>query len=813
MKTESKSFELTISLPIVFLFYLLVAIALYYPCLNNNSLLFGTDTVTHDYLMELFGSNEVNSNKTLPLWLPYLFGGIPFIGSFSFCPFYPTKFFYIFLKFPFAFNFQYFITSILGGFFFYLFLRAFEVSKIGSLFGGVVFLLCGHFSSLAYPGHLAKFQAIIGIPLAMGALKKGLDKNNLFFFLCAGLGFALSLLASHFQIGFYSILLSLCYLCFWAFENRKRLYFKKIVQIFIYYITAVIFGFMLSSVQVFPGMEFSAISNRSGGVDYQSAAHSSFPPIETLEFILPRFTGDSVRFEQGLGHYWGWWGERLVSDYIGMGVFYLFIFGILFCRKKVKFFFLGVFIISLFFSFGDYTPFWNLIYNYLPFFNRFRSPATMMILTSISLIFLSALGFDFFFSILNPVKEKSNSPSNEPTEIENKIHSSSILSTVTKNDENPKLIWLLITLAILFLFSAVFFNLRFLPPKSFLQTKGNLTFNDIEIRNYLFFKSLTRSLFFSSLIFACFAGFQILRRWKILSAAIIIIFFLINIADLFTNSRSFINIIPIEPFHNFLFDNNLNVYLKKYPEPRKILEKNNELTNKYIFQGITSLHGYHPVAFKKYFDLLGALGFYSRNFLLLTNCRFLITDDPTGISKNYSIIKNLDAKFLVDLGEEFKYIYFPVKFRVVKNEEESLKFLKNEFSDLNDESCIEIKNTISEKLNNYVRNGDLKDYSFKVIDYKCGESLINISVPEDSIAVICEWDAPDWKAILDDTTNLKIHRVNYFFRALEIPKGSHRIRFFYSPLSLKLGIATSLLSLCIFIFAGIFYFRVFLKRK
>lgn len=792
---SKKKTVLKITSPIAFFIYLIIAIALFFPALNNDSLLFGTDTVSHDYLMELYGWENIVESGEIPLWMPHLFGGIPFISSFAFCPFFPTKIFSLFLKFPFAFNFQYFITAVLGGFFFFIYLKAFEISSLGALFGGMIFMLCGHFITLIYPGHLAKFQAIIGIPLAMGTLKAALDKDKFFLFLCMGIGFALSFLGSHFQIAFYSIIFTSVYLLLYLWSNRKILSVKRFLKIIIFYILGLIFGIMLSAVQVFPGIEFSSQSNRSDFVDFESASQGSFPPQETLEYILPRFTGDSVRFENGLGHYWGWWGERLVSDYIGMGTFILAIFALFMSRNKLKYFFFLSSIISLILSYGKFFFVWKFAYYYLPYFNRFRSPATIMVITSISLITLAAIGFDELF-----ISNKEAAVNFNDEKIEKKKYK----NYKTTSDFT----YLTISLSLILFVISGFLFYFYHNEINQLSSKLNSGLTNIEIRNYLLIKSIMRSLIYSSMILMIISLFSLFKNYDLIKKIILGIFFIVCGIDLFNNSKAFINNIPIDQFHAFLFDKRINSALMKYPEPKRILEKNNELTNRFVLQNLSSLHGYHPVAYKKYFDLLGNLGFYNKSFLLLTNCRFLLTDNPGEVSADYKIILESGNKFLADLGDEFKFIYFPQTFKITKNDKESLEFLKKDFTSLNEQAVIIEKDARSE-ITNYIRKTDMSNYSYRILIFSNNKIIIDLNIPDESWCVISQYNVSGWKAILDKETILPIKTANYFFMTLKIPKGRHNIELLYEPKSFKYGAFFSIFSICVFIFLGVIHLRIF----
>src|SRR5690606_22771520 len=71
---------------------LVFALAMYSPALGDSWFVFGTDTVSHDYIMHMYGwVKSIGELGELPLWNPYMFSGMPMIASAALCPFYPTQ--------------------------------------------------------------------------------------------------------------------------------------------------------------------------------------------------------------------------------------------------------------------------------------------------------------------------------------------------------------------------------------------------------------------------------------------------------------------------------------------------------------------------------------------------------------------------------------------------------------------------------------------------------------------------------------------------------------------------------------------------
>jgi hypothetical protein len=74
---------------------------------------------------------------------------------------------------------------------------------------------------------------------------------------------------------------------------------------------------------------------------------------------------------------------------------------------------------------------------------------------------------------------------------------------------------------------------------------------------------------------------------------------------------------------------------------------------------------------------------------------------------------------------------------------------------------------------------------------------VDIDADSDAPAMLVLADSfdPGWRAYVDGKED-KIFRANAFFRAVSLSAGKHRVEFRYEPLSLKIGAAVSLATLC-----------------
>lgn len=143
-------------------------------------------------------------------------------------------------------------------------------------------------------------------------------------------------------------------------------------------------------------------ADQSGGNDYEYATNWSFSPGEMTTFLIPNYYGfgnmpaklpGSAR-EQQTNLYWGQMPFTDAANYMGIGVLLLAIVGILFNRRDPFVIFLTVLgLFSLLLSFGKNFPLlYDVFYNYVPSFNKFRAPSMALCLLQFATPVLAGYG-------------------------------------------------------------------------------------------------------------------------------------------------------------------------------------------------------------------------------------------------------------------------------------------------------------------------------------------------------------------------------------------------------------------------------------
>ncbi len=573
--------------------------------------LFGADTVSKDAITLLWMNDHlVESNGTMPLWMPPLKGGLPSIGAFLWTPFAPTMWTHPFVAFPLAQR-AHFLWMIfwlgLGG---YWLGRVLGLRRVAALLLGTGCGVGGHFVTLIYAGHMHKCLALAWLPWFAGgmllALAPGATRTQATRGVAIAAGaLGMALLNGHPQIA-YTMLLILGLRVLFALASRQ--WFAPAIAIGV-----VAFGCLIGAGQLVPGLEMSALSNRGGeGMAFAESAETSYPPSEALEFILPRMAGDSSRV--GYGRYAGKWGERLVSDYVGVFVFLLALMGLRQRerRREIAFWWLiaGGFLII---GFGRYTPIYEFLFRFFPGMTSFRSPGTYYCAVALALPILGAMGFDHF------------------------------LTRIEDRDRIFRSIRMLGIGAITFALVYSLANFKVVA----LGHQVSATPDDLDLwRAFTFQTALMRSagvLTFGFILLVGVAAARCLRTRLMLAFAVVAFV----AGDQILANRAFLCAEDWAAYSRYLAPTALDVALADEQPPVRVLELGRELATQPILHGRDAILGYHPIGFRKFEEQLSDLGAGTpewRNQWGIN--RIWFSAKPKGLPENFVV----EAEFLTPPG-------------------------------------------------------------------------------------------------------------------------------------------------------------------
>jgi hypothetical protein len=173
--------------PVVFALLTLLVFRRYFLS-EPGSMLMGQDTIAAGVMFRKFFVEHIRALGRLPLWNPYLFGGVPTIEAGSGDILYPASVLHFLLPLTSALAWKLILHVYLGGVFMYLAARAFGVSRLVALFAGSAYLLSANLVSLVWGGQDGKMYVIALFPGALWLLVTALSRRSWMRFLWLGAG-------------------------------------------------------------------------------------------------------------------------------------------------------------------------------------------------------------------------------------------------------------------------------------------------------------------------------------------------------------------------------------------------------------------------------------------------------------------------------------------------------------------------------------------------------------------------------------------------------------------------------------------------
>ncbi len=399
----------------VVLCLLALMVALFSPILFTDKIVRAPDILNEFYwgVYNAFGKSLwslLRIDLSSAGWNPYINSGYTNDGAMASMQFlYPYRLIFGLIPAPASVAWFMVLHLFAGGVGTYCYCRLVGCSRLGALFGAVVFALCTENVSLINAGHVMKIATIAYAPWVFYFLERGFRSERLFHYLCAGMVLAFQFFNTHWQIAYDTCLAVGLYVFLrlmagavagegWRPQGRTVALSLLMV---LFFLTA-------AAISLAPLASWSQNTNRGGqsganqgkgGLDRDEAMMWSLPPEETASLVIPGLFGLSRQEAgdqpaPGQVYYWGRMVFTQTASYFGLLPWLLLPLPLLFRRDRITIAALVAVAGGLLFSMGKYTPLYPLLYDYLPGINRFRVPKMMLFITAFGLAVLTARGVD-----------------------------------------------------------------------------------------------------------------------------------------------------------------------------------------------------------------------------------------------------------------------------------------------------------------------------------------------------------------------------------------------------------------------------------
>lgn len=358
-----------------------------------------------------------------PLWTGSMFSGMP---SNMISIYYPGNYItYISRIFSIFENpVVHYIISMIG---FYLLLLCFRVNKWIAIVGAIAFAFCAYNFIIIQAGHNNKMAAISYMPWVLASLVYAYRYKPLSGSVFLGITIALEILTRHPQITYYLGIMVLFFVGsegIIAFQDKK---FPRFIKTSLLVLMGATLGFACNINNLWPNAEYAKYTMRGGselthnkdasskGLSNEYALSWSYGIEETPNLLIPNFNGSAsgselsktskgykILQEAGNGYnidqfakqaptYWGPQPFTSGPMYMGAVSIFLFVLGLVLVKGQVKWWIISVSILALLLAWGQYFA-WlsNFFLAYVPLYNKFRVPSTMLTILQIT---IPLLGF------------------------------------------------------------------------------------------------------------------------------------------------------------------------------------------------------------------------------------------------------------------------------------------------------------------------------------------------------------------------------------------------------------------------------------
>ncbi|QDO95051.1 YfhO family protein [Formosa sediminum] len=688
---------------------------------------------------------------------------------------------------------------------FYVLLLTLKVDFKLAALGALAFGFSTYLIIILGVGHNSKAHAIAYMPLVLSGILLTFRRKYIAGFLLTTVAMGLELVANHYQMTYYLMLLvlilGLAYLVD-AYQKKELPHFFKAVGILL---GAVILSIGLNATNILATQEYVKESTRgqseltinadgspketSSGLDKSYITEYSYGKLEALNLFIPRIFGggshedvgtDSEYYQFNLKRgatplqareivkqaptYWGIQPIVEAPAYVGAVILFLFVLGLFLVSGRVKWWLVGGTVLSLLLSFGKHFGLLtDFFIDFVPMYNKFRAVSSIQVILELCIPVLGILGLVELFK-----------------------------ETVTNNDKLKALkysVGITAGLAVLLLLTkSTLFDFVGGNDGYYAQNFGQDFIDAIRAdRASMFTQDTLRTLLFVILAAAVvwmYLKQKLSETVVVVSLAILILFDLIGVDKRYVNNDDFRSSSQVnKPFQ----PNAADLQILKDTTHFRVFDVTSGAARASYFHN--SLNGYHAAKLGRYNEVFD---FYisknNINVLNMLNTKYIIAQDEQGA---YFPYENTDAN-----GNA----WFVNRVQTVENANQEIQ----ELDSLNTKIvAVTTSNSIK-----YTKNVVDSTATINAIVYKPNYIKYKSNNNQNGFAVFSEiYYADGWNAYIDG--NLVPHeRVNYILRGLDIPAGTHSIEFKFEPKVIEKGSTIALASSVVFgllLLIGLFF--------
>ena len=678
------------------------------------------------------------------------------------------------------------------------------------ILGALAFAYSTYNPVLVSVGHETKLQALILAPAVIAGFLMLLEVKYLWGLAVLSIFFGLQVGTQHVQVVYYTVLvLGFIAICNLIISYRTKTLRQSLMGLALSVLGGAV-GFGTYAVSMLPMQEYAKETMRGGkseltgdeknktkgGLDKSYAFAWSYGIGETATLLVPGSYGGSdggngkeysgsTNFTEKLAEagmpeesalqmenaysYWGLQPGTGGPVYLGAIICFLFIFGLVYVKSWHKWWIVAATILGILLAWGkNFSAFNYFLFDYLPFYNKFRAPSMGLIIPQLTVPLLGVLAMEQLFS----------------------------------DDNKRELIWkkfrfsVLITAGVFLLVGLIYLSSDFkgrndarIRENFAMQAGGNnpspqaqqqaqalasSLMNALEEdRKGLFRSDLLRS-FTLVLIAVSLIGAYLKNKLKPMTVMIVLA--VLSTFDVLAIGRRYLNndkYVDKDEFENTIQPSAADKQIMADPnKPFRVFDQTEEWYQSSRASWFhNSVGGYHPAKLGLYQDILeNQLSKGNMEVFNMLNTKYFISVNPA----------TREPVAQINPGA-FGPVWFVKGIKYVNNSDEEMQAL--------DSTRLRDTAVIQKKFQSQVKAAPQWDSTATIRLLENNNDVVkyesNASAPQ--FAVFSEIYYPRGWNVYVDGNKSEYTKVNYVLRGMTVPAGKHAIEFRFEPQSYKLG--------------------------
>lgn len=755
-----------------------------------------------------YAAEQVKENTgALPQWNDRLFSGMP--GSLitgieqgSLLLKYKVIELFGLVKSPFNFLFVAMLSM-------FVLLLSVKVDKWLAAAGAIGYAFMTFSISSYEAGHITKVLAMGAMPGVIGGLALLSQRKYLLGAAVTALFFGMVVNYFHYQIAYYAgIMVAIYFLVELASAIRNK-DFKHLLMSSGIAIVSMLLAVMTCIGKLADTNDYAKATMRGGsavvesgggkgaqvgekGLDMDYAFSWSYGIDETFTLLVPGFKGGSSNEmvndadfgETRLPLYFGDLQFTSGPVYLGATLVFLFLFGLMLAfvwkkdqpddtDAKLNFnwavFALITFLVSLMLAWGRYFPINEILFNHLPYYNKFRTPMMALVIAQVVVPMIGLLGLFRFITLVqnNGLSELA----------QKKVFKNTLILAVS-------LVGAVIVITMMSDFSALETDKR-IAEQGGAETVGKIK----ELRSGLVWNDIFRSIMFIiALVGLVYLALKKQASSMVAGVVLIILvgFDMVGVSKRYLTDDNWEDKDTEEAIIPTAVDNQI---IANNPDGKRVFDYRGGINGAFNDNRAGAFHrnvgGYHPAKMSRYQDVMsycisapgptGSGEIMVNHALDMLNCGFIL-----GISQDGK------SEIAVPRASALGHAWFVDSVKEAGSAKEAL--LQINTLDLGKNVVIESKDYNAKSASGFVlgRRSFANDsgssiqrtfYSNDSIVYSSRNNQAGLAVFSE---IFYKEKNGAWKVYLDGKEAMAL-RVNYILRGLEIPAGKHAVTWVYEP--------------------------------